>query len=548
MNRIAYAFFFLLLCVQGMAQMPEQDCIHAIPICTNNFVQTRSFLGQGTIQNEISSSSCMVSGELNDIWYSITIGNDGNLGFEIKPTALINFNWIVYNMTGKNCSELKPVVSCNYSNTKGNTGPNGIGINSTEPASGSPFNKLIPAKAGEVYLINISNAESTIDGYTIDFSSSDAAIFNTRLPGLLKIDEPVSCSGNLVILHFKGNILCSSLDTSDFKISSQNKAFKVSQIKSNDCSNGAVFTRSLKIYVNSLFQGDDSLKLSLSGEITDDCGNSQHSGSLSFVSEKPFTVIPKHVNTCLNSPGLIYTNVSGTDTPFLFRYNGDGGIAQSNMKSDTFYHSFSKSGVYYYTVTVTNKSGCSISKKDSIIIFPDAKAGFTYNKQGNFNFNFLNTSENGKSYLWDFGDGDISSLKSPSHTFLKEGTYQVKLFMMNQDDCPDSVFIVINTEDNPPPNPLSKDHIFLVPSIFYPNSNDGFHLLRNYNSGISDFNFSVYDRWGKKIYETQDYNFKWEGKSNTGEPLPEGIYVYFATGFFGDGKEMKQSGTIALFK
>lgn len=41
--------------------------------------------------------------------------------------------------------------------------------------------------------------------------------------------------------------------------------------------------------------------------------------------------------------------------------------------------------------------------------------------------NFTNTSTNGKSYLWDFGDGGTSTNFSPTYTFTKGGSFTVKL-------------------------------------------------------------------------------------------------------------------------
>lgn len=40
---------------------------------------------------------------------------------------------------------------------------------------------------------------------------------------------------------------------------------------------------------------------------------------------------------------------------------------------------------------------------------------------------FTNQSSNGTSYIWDFGDGNSSSLASPSHTYTSAGNYTVKL-------------------------------------------------------------------------------------------------------------------------
>jgi len=40
---------------------------------------------------------------------------------------------------------------------------------------------------------------------------------------------------------------------------------------------------------------------------------------------------------------------------------------------------------------------------------------------------FTNSSINAKTYLWEFGDGDTSSAKDPSHTYDAGGTYTIKL-------------------------------------------------------------------------------------------------------------------------
>ena len=47
--------------------------------------------------------------------------------------------------------------------------------------------------------------------------------------------------------------------------------------------------------------------------------------------------------------------------------------------------------------------------------------------------NFTNETKDATSYSWDFGDGNTSTQKNPSHTFTTEGTYTVELTGMNGD-------------------------------------------------------------------------------------------------------------------
>ncbi|HEV7780670.1 MAG TPA: PKD domain-containing protein [Chitinophagaceae bacterium] len=41
--------------------------------------------------------------------------------------------------------------------------------------------------------------------------------------------------------------------------------------------------------------------------------------------------------------------------------------------------------------------------------------------------NFLNTSTNATSYLWDFGDGSTSTQSNPTHAYTLAGTYLLQL-------------------------------------------------------------------------------------------------------------------------
>jgi len=60
-------------------------------------------------------------------------------------------------------------------------------------------------------------------------------------------------------------------------------------------------------------------------------------------------------------------------------------------------------------------------------------ANFTYSGGGTINFN--NTSTNGATYFWDFGDGNTSTLQNPSNTYIANNTYQVKLIVYSNDSC-----------------------------------------------------------------------------------------------------------------
>ena len=61
---------------------------------------------------------------------------------------------------------------------------------------------------------------------------------------------------------------------------------------------------------------------------------------------------------------------------------------------------------------------------------PAPTAGFTYVATGN-SVAFTNTTADGETYLWDFGDGSTSTEVNPTHSYAGEGAYLVLLTATN---------------------------------------------------------------------------------------------------------------------
>lgn len=63
---------------------------------------------------------------------------------------------------------------------------------------------------------------------------------------------------------------------------------------------------------------------------------------------------------------------------------------------------------------------------------------------------FTNTSVNSVSWIWDFGDGNSSTVQNPLHTYTTAGTYTVKLIATNIYNCNDieikNLFITVNNK------------------------------------------------------------------------------------------------------
>ncbi len=75
-------------------------------------------------------------------------------------------------------------------------------------------------------------------------------------------------------------------------------------------------------------------------------------------------------------------------------------------------------------------------------------ADFTFAQSG-FNATFNNTSANGASYYWEFGDGDTSTQMHPSHVYPGAGNFSVSLVSFFCDSA-DTAYQNLVFEVNPP--------------------------------------------------------------------------------------------------
>jgi gliding motility-associated-like protein len=65
------------------------------------------------------------------------------------------------------------------------------------------------------------------------------------------------------------------------------------------------------------------------------------------------------------------------------------------------------------------------------------------------------------------------------------------------------------------------------PAAFSPNNDTVNDLYFPNTANILSAQYSIYNRWGEKVFQSKNMNDKWDGIFN-GKPLPNGIYSYYA--------------------
>jgi gliding motility-associated-like protein len=90
----------------------------------------------------------------------------------------------------------------------------------------------------------------------------------------------------------------------------------------------------------------------------------------------------------------------------------------------------------------------------------------------------------------------------------------------------------------------SESTVYL-PNAFTPNGDGKNDVLFIRSNFITEVYLSIYDRWGEKLFETNDIKKGWDGY-NKGKKLDQGVYGYYMTFKCNNGQESFKKGNITL--
>lgn len=257
-----------------------------------------------------------------------------------------------------------------------------------------------------------------------------------------------------------------------------------------------------------------------------------------------------------------------------------------------------------YTVSASN-GNCTTSDSITVYVLPSVSV----NVSGDDSIcmgqtTTLNASGNAPTYLWSTGGTDASITIQPmnSQTFFVVGN--------NSANCPDTAFIYINVFPGPTSvitpsvssfqtgqtitlygsgggsytwsNGATTDSIqvtlnqsqtycltvtdangctnstcmaldvganceLFIPTAFSPDKNNLNETWRIIDPCLKNVRVLVYDRWGKKVFESNDRNFEWDGTYN-GAPLDAAVFTYYISGTLINGKSFSQGGKLTLVR
>ncbi|MBL7891982.1 MAG: gliding motility-associated C-terminal domain-containing protein [Bacteroidia bacterium] len=229
-----------------------------------------------------------------------------------------------------------------------------------------------------------------------------------------------------------------------------------------------------------------------------------------------------------NGSASVVVNTGGPG-PYIYSWNNGGNDASiNNLASGS------------YNVTVTDNLGCKGVASVNVGSVSGVRSVFTASLPGEnapLKVNFSNTSFGATMWTWKFGDGETDLNRNTSHTYAREGTYNVCLIVQNTAGCKDSSCSNIMV------NPA---HSIMVPNVFTPNGdgkNDNFVIA---TKEVEKIEVYVYDQLGAKVWEYSGPVAVWDGTTNTGKPAIDGNYIYVYKAYGADDKIVESKGIVRL--
>lgn len=236
-------------------------------------------------------------------------------------------------------------------------------------------------------------------------------------------------------------------------------------------------------------------------------------------------------------PGVItFANLSTPiDSTYDIKWDFGDGAGVNGVISPT--HTYTEEGVFDVSVEITSPIGCFISDNypSLIRVEPSPTANFTFDPDtllSNLNnmVQFTDLSLETNRWNWQFDRFGTSTMQNPAFTFPDTGLMKVRLIVTHPKGCKDSLTQYLD---------IRPEIRWFMPNAFTPNgdgTNDGF-LGKGFLEGSTNFEMTIWNRWGEKVFETNDPTDDWNGQQmNTGAFSPAGVYVYVVT-FIGPRKE-----------
>jgi gliding motility-associated-like protein len=147
----------------------------------------------------------------------------------------------------------------------------------------------------------------------------------------------------------------------------------------------------------------------------------------------------------------------------------------------------------------------------------------------------------GQTYQWLPTTG-LSCTDCPNPVASPKETTSYCVWVTDANNCKDSACITIAVD-------ILCGEVF-VPNAFSPNddnANDVECVMINNPACVKELTFAIYNRWGEKVFETNDVTSCWDGRYK-GKLMNTGVFVYYLEATLVSGEKISKKGNISLIR
>ena len=232
--------------------------------------------------------------------------------------------------------------------------------------------------------------------------------------------------------------------------------------------------------------------------------------------------------------------VVGADPGSIFQWSPSSGIISGQGSSMIMVNPPFTTN---YTVNITSPSNCTWSGSANVAVSQLNGSTVTANANPPIiqpgNSSQLNaTPTNGVNYTWSPpGTLDDAFIFNPIATPSGDTWYTV---VVTDGVCTASDSVLVRVREF-----NCDDPDIFVPNAFSPNGDNSNDVLFVRSGFITELEFKIFDRWGEKVFETNDIAEGWDG-TYKGKPVDPAVFVYYLDAVCADGQTFFQKGNVTV--
>lgn len=198
-----------------------------------------------------------------------------------------------------------------------------------------------------------------------------------------------------------------------------------------------------------------------------------------------------------------------------------------------------------FEVNIVNVAGCSLDTMVTIQLFNfvpplDITTDKDTVREGE-TAQLMATENGGYIYQWQFDPTlDQLDIADPIASPVETTTYVLDI--RDQNGCLNQAFITIVVF-----NPACLPPFVYVPNAFTPNGDGRNDVFKVFGDPIDEMELIIYDRWGEKVFESNQKDNGWDG-SFRGKALSPDVYAYYVKVRCFNGQEYITKGNVTLIR